>query len=725
MLADNADRDDTPGWLDASKPDLDPSSLQHEWNKMFQQMIQAVITRNGSSTASQFDWKTSRKGMDIESLLSEILVLMQSEINLSRKNVIRDESRHSISDEAHFTALAHSVGVYLEMCLEPDVCDQLAGRFAETCAQWFLDIMHHRADTTALFDLKAEAALVTVLRASLFSKCPECIKDGVSASPKQPVFYIHKHSPHSGDRLCMLLGLPCSSARVVPCNSFTGSPYSMDMAQLEEMINTDLDSGRLPFCVVLQCGILAVQHTDNIPLALKVCTKFGVWSHVVGPSTVLLMSGASKDKGLPASIAAVSAANSFSIETHNLFLGTYSEAIAPVCTFYNRMFPEATPLSQLPLPGLVSLLFHLQRCGTKPLQKRLNVALETAKYLSDLMGLLTDVLDQPYVDPSSPHVVCFRFRCPQDSTMPENKLISIANERVVSLFGDSSSVPDGMCLLTNDESAGVPHLVCFDPLGLTHLATSNTQSALFGGGRTASEQMETMCAFVEQLGATFRFVYALATASEKLMDAIKGVPGFELEDTPTFDGIACIRCTPSYLDKLSPEFLADEELVGEMVSTFNESVASALQSSYPDVFCAVAPPVSQQPCVGIRSLDTSLSIDESVLSVLEMLEAQMRIEEEKKVLETLGNTIQQVISMAEQKLEESKDEAISQEGLLRQIPLIGSIWNMISPVEKVPIKGWQWQIPPEILDSDTSSPPPTPPPTVSSQPSASAAPQIS
>ena len=56
-------------------------------------------------------------------------------------------------------------------------------------------------------------------------------------------------------------------------------------------------------------------------------------------------------------------------------------------------------------------------------------------------------------------------------------------------------------------------------------------------------------------------------------------------------------------------------------------------------------------------------------------------------LASMSELVRKGIEQAQQDLRRESDEALWQEGLLRHVPLVGSIYNWISPAEKPQIKG--------------------------------------
>lgn len=207
---------------------------------------------------------------------------------------------------------------------------------------------------------------------------------------------------------------------------------------------------------------------------------------------------------------------------------------------------------------------------------------------------------------------------------------------------------------------------------------------------------------------------------------------FEVVEVEEFVGLGCIRYQPTYIEKLSADFLQDANALEHELTSFHEAVLEALTTDDPQVFVAVESPAPaaapdgateqaaagvvpmSSRCIGVLSLPSSPeinSLDKGIAVVLAHVAQACEAEEARKFLETLGHTVKHVINVAEDRLTQSKDDAIYQEGFLRHIPLLGSVVNMVSPATKQAVQGWQWEIPGEILEEDQQpTPPGTAPP---------------
>lgn len=122
------------------------------------------------------------------------------------------------------------------------------------------------------------AALLAAFRAQAGE---ETIGTGLQASdgPGPYRLYIADHEGHSSVyRAAEMLNLGRESIRAVPSHA----DFTMDVGALEHLIESDLDDGDVPFCVVAQAGSINVSAIDPLDDIADVCAAHDLWYHVDG-----------------------------------------------------------------------------------------------------------------------------------------------------------------------------------------------------------------------------------------------------------------------------------------------------------------------------------------------------------------------------------------------------------------------------------------------------------
>ena len=83
---------------------------------------------------------------------------------------------------------------------------------------------------------------------------------------------------------------------------------------------------------------------------------------------------------------------------------------------------------------------------------------------------------------------------------------------------------------------------------------------------------------------------------------------------------------------------------------------------------------------GMVSMDTDV---EELLGLV--TRTGMDLDEEVNQYQNMEEMVRKGIQQAQSDLQKESDEVIWQEGILRHVPLVGSIYNWISPAQKVRI----------------------------------------
>eukprot|EP00300_Choanocystis_sp_HF-7_P017816 c19845_g1_i2.p1 GENE.c19845_g1_i2~~c19845_g1_i2.p1 ORF type:complete len:676 (-),score=117.69 c19845_g1_i2:318-2345(-) len=662
-------------------------------------LIGGLFSRMDLTSTALFRFVHGTHWSDRAELLSDSVNTTANQLQTQAESLAQLSRSSGVSKNQHLTVLAFAAGLYLETCLQPSARNLLTASLADMCRQTILDLMRHGRDTTAAFDVRPDSSLLTVLRAALHFK-------GLSPndSSHAPVFYfssrvaqhVRDHHNDQFEVLCVRLRLGLENFRVVPNNAAVPSPkascHTIDLTALERMIREDLGSARTPTCLVLQAGSAPLQHCDNITTGLKICDKYGMWCHVQGPSTRLLVH-ADRSAIHPA-VRDILRAHSVAIDTRTLLQPR--DAAAPMCILFSGQFPSQLPVAPAPLSLLAATILRLRRPGLfASVQRAVAVAIdETAHVVNDVAELPT--LDQPFLDASAPHVTCFQF-CPlSDKNFPKETLISVSNRRLEAYFEKRIDVvPSGFFLLSHRTKG--PHWCVFDPLRLVNTDLSSDFTVLFSGACSETNpgtRLQALSAFVQQVAWDLDHVNAVVSASHRFETQAKN-QGFTPVRVPDFFGLGAVRCTPNYATRMSD----DESEQQSEIERFNVEMAERLVAIDASVFQKLE--VNHQVVIGVGPFDDP--DDNGLLDVLAVLDDTKRSLESQRIITALGTNMRQIIEQAEEQLARAK--ASQEESALRSIPLVGSLVNFFAPPAKAKsLPGCKWEIPPEVLNQERTQP---------------------
>ncbi len=87
---------------------------------------------------------------------------------------------------------------------------------------------------------------------------------------------------------------------------------------------------------------------------------------------------------------------------------------------------------------------------------------------------------------------------------------------------------------------------------------------------------------------------------------------------------------------------------------------------------------------GMVSMETDV---EELLSLV--IRTGTELDEQVNKLQSMSELVRKGIEQAQTDLRKETDDQIWQEGILRHVPLVGSIYNWISPAPKVNITNWR------------------------------------
>merc|ERR1719494_1316280 len=139
--------------------------------------------------------------------------------------------------------------------------------------------------------------------------------------------------------------------------------------------------------------------------------------------------------------------------------------------------------------------------------------------------------------------------------------------------------------------------------------------------------------------------------------------------------IGAFQCIPRYWKTKSLLNLSDSKK--QEVIDLNSTVFDELHEEFPNL--------SQIPLTnGLVSLQLafageSLSLDVFCEALTNVMEG---MEDEEQLIESLGDAVQKSIEEAEERLKQEAEEKFLENGVLRNVPLVGSFYNWLSPPPK-------------------------------------------
>uniref|UniRef100_A0A8D2JES8 Pyridoxal-dependent decarboxylase domain-containing protein 1 n=1 Tax=Varanus komodoensis TaxID=61221 RepID=A0A8D2JES8_VARKO len=614
-------------------------------------------------------------GQDMVSILQLVQNLMHGD---EEEESLQSYRLQNVGEQGHMALLGHSLAAYISV-LDRERLRKLTTRILSDTALWLCRLFRFE-NGSAYYHEDDREGLLKVCRLVIHSRYEDYTNEGFNVLySKQPVLYISSAARAGlGQFLCSQLGLPLSCIRPVPCNTMFGSQHQMDVALLDKWIKEDIKSGKLPLLLVANAGTPGAGHTDKLGRLKELCEQHSMWIHVEGYSahfrTVLTFS---------------SNVASTKCDSLTLTLGPWLGLPAvPAVTLYRHEDPSLSLAAGLTSSQAVEKLralplwLSLQYLGHDGIVERIKHASQLVRCLRRFFCFPNSI--SKVEDELSSPVVVFRFA-------PELPHIG---EEMVHLLPDP--VPN-FTRWAFRMGCGKVQSKC--PVGGAMSLANGWRASVLG----------TEVQDVDQLVDCLKMKVPVLTCTLQLRDdfeqEVKRTIGLSYVEDLSWPGLGVVRYEGQNEDKQEQEM---EKINNGLLKKLNE-LESDLQFSLGPEFGG------EKNCIYIGMVTEDLDVSELVETIAAM---GREIEENSRLLENMTEVVRKGILEAQVQLEKANEERLLEEGLLRQIPVVGSVLNWFSPFHASP-KGQTFNLTAGSLESTESTyvskvqgtgttPPPTP-----------------
>uniref|UniRef100_A0A8C3ESJ7 Pyridoxal-dependent decarboxylase domain-containing protein 1 n=1 Tax=Corvus moneduloides TaxID=1196302 RepID=A0A8C3ESJ7_CORMO len=611
-------------------------------------------------------------GQDMVSILQLVQNLMHGE---EEEETSQSYRLQNVGEQGHMALLGHSLAAYISV-LDRERLRKLTTRILSDTTLWLCRLFRYE-NGSAYYHEDDREGLLKICRLVIHTRYEDYTLEGFNVLyTKQPVIYISSAARTGlGQALCNQLGLPLSCMCRVPCNTMFGSQHQMDVALLDRVIKDDVESGKLPLLLVANAGTPGAGHTDKLGRLKELCEQYKMWLHVEGVNLATLALGYVSSSVLAAT----------KCDSMTLTLGSWLGLPAvPAVTLYRHEDPSlslaAGLTSSQPVEKLraLPLWLSLQYLGHDGIVERI-------KHASQLVSNSSAVEDEL----SSP-VVVFNLRQglqePCSVQFPNCALSLQLGEQLAQL------VPASGVDVVELEDEGT--CVRFSPL---------MTSAVLG------TEIQDIDQLVDCLKMKIPVLTSTLQLREEFEQEVRRTVGLLYIEDLGWPGLGVVRynhhCDGKNDDKQEKEL---EKINTELLKKLNELESDLTFSLGPEFG-------GQKNCVYIGMVTEDLDVSELV----ETIAATGReIEENSRLLENMTEVVRKGIQEAQLQLQKANEERLLEEGLLRQIPVVGSVLNWFSPFQASP-KGRTFNLTAGSLESTESmyvskaqgtgtTPPPTP-----------------
>ncbi|XP_023278625.1 pyridoxal-dependent decarboxylase domain-containing protein 1 isoform X1 [Seriola lalandi dorsalis] len=614
-------------------------------------------------------------GQDVATILHLVHNLIHEEEETEDK-----PSQHrmqNVGEQGHMALLGHSLAAYISV-LDRERLRKLTTRILSDTTLWLCRLFRYE-NGSAYFHEDNRDGLVKVCRLIINARYEEYASEGYSVlSFKQPIIYQSASCrPGLGQHLCSQLGLPLSSLCTVPCNTIFGSQHQMDVALLDKLIKEDVEAGKLPLLLIANAGTPGAGHTDKLGRLKDLCDQYKMWLHVegvnlatlaLGQVTSAVMAATRSDSmtltpgqwlGLPA----VTAVTLYRHEDPALSLAAGLTSSQPVEKL--RALPLWLSLQYLGHNGIVQKIKHAAALSQQLLQK--------LKSLASIKTSVEDELNSP--------VVLFKFSQEMSAASSGGSVEGYcAGEKEVL---DAFNRWLGEQLAQLVPTSGVDVVELEDEGTCVRFSPLLTAAVLGTQHKDVEDLVEKLMELVPVMSSTmclrqdFREETHRHAATLRYMEEL------------SWPGLGAVRYEPQAEEM-------DESRRKQELEKINTELLKKLQELDTDIVFSTGPEFgTEEGFIFIGMVTEDVDVSELVDTIAAL---GRDIEESGRLLENMTEVVRKGILEAELQLQKANEEKLMEEGMLRQLPLVGSVLNWFSPVQSS-IKGRTFNLAAGSLDS--------------------------
>ncbi|XP_071375190.1 pyridoxal-dependent decarboxylase domain-containing protein 1 [Centroberyx affinis] len=614
-------------------------------------------------------------GQDVASILHLVHNLIHEE---EEEEEDRPSQRmQNVGEQGHMALLGHSLAAYISV-LDRDRLRKLTTRILSDTTLWLCRLFRYE-NGSAYFHEDDREGLVKVCRLVINARYEEYASEGYTVlSSTQPVIYQSASCrPGLGQHLCSQLGLPLSSLCTVPCNTIFGSQHQMDVALLDKLIKEDVDAGKLPLLLIANAGTPGAGHTDKLSRLKELCDQYSMWLHVEGVNLATLALGQ-----VSSAVMAANRSDSMTL-TPGLWLGL--PAVTAV-TLYRHEDPAmslaAGLTSSQPVEKLraLPLWLSLQYLGHNGIVHKIKHATALSQQLLEKLKTLASIKTSVEDELNSP-VVVFRFS--------QEMSAASSGGSVEGYCAGEREVLDSFNRWLGEQLAYLVPASGVDVVELEDEGTCVRFSPLLTAAVLGTQQGDVE-ALVERLSELVSVLSSTMCLRQDFREeAHRHAPSLRYVEDLSWPGLGAVRYEPQSEG-------ADESKRKQEVQKVNSELLRKLQELDTDISFSTGPDFgTEEDCIFLGMVTEDLDISELVDTIAAL---GRDIEESGRLLENMTEVVRKGILEAEQQLQKANEEKLMEEGMLRQLPVVGSVLNWFSPVQSS-IKGRTFNLAAGSLDS--------------------------
>lgn len=593
-------------------------------------------------------------------------------------------------DEINESSLvSFSIANYLTN-LEKNHCSKVSRKIFDDTQKWIKESFMKFTNCNFSYHKNSVECLVRAIRLALMVKFPAFPENGLQCLPQVSIYIAENFPLGLVQKSCHIVGLPIKCIKVIKCcTNPIGTFDSIDCTILRDAINQDISSNEVPLLCIANMGTNFLGQIDDVVTLREISNEFRMWLHFSGNASAAFVN-------LPESIELNVICDSMEVQldswlgitnANNILLYKTVNVIADLDLLF-----ESDSLIAHKLKSSLNLWFILQSCGK-------NLVLEKVLHKFSMVNHMYNFVNRPGIRVLS-------RKPPSVLNIMANNIMETAVTTVVFQF-DGWMEPDPSIASKSNEDPIQDKIIrntiekinnssYYDKLNnwlfqilardFPQIRLENIDHSIYGtclrfcpfdSAGYDTPPLETFEQFAVFFECQIDILRATVKQKPEFIEMVEKNPVLRLVELNDWAGLGGVLYIPEGWETLCTDQAKTE------LNKLNLTLVETLKNA--DQAFSVGESSEGFICVrfGMITWDTDLA------ELLDLVVSAGRAEQENsKLLDTFSELVKKGIEKATMDLQRETEEKIWKDGLLRHVPVFGSLVNWFSPItNETGIKG--------------------------------------